>query len=313
MQELYSGLSYYGIGKIIKEYAHFPNCLPCPVGIQHGWAQTTHSHDARYDAPENWFWTEDLAIKYQNEYQGLNIRVVGSPFLYLLANLNYTESSTKKGSIVFPAHSTHVVGVKCDFSQYADLLDNLPSEYKPITICMYYLDMERGSDIPFREKGFEIVKNGNSLHDVNFLRQFIKNVHGKKYAFSNQATSALLFSSAMGLTSFFYGPQYIDYAQPSYSQTLAYEEDTKKWEYHPLQHFEFPVCNIEQQRRFVAEQLGKHFLYTPKDMRNILYKSMFNKHYFFKLLFQLFQTSKNLIKLYFPFVLLLYTKINKSN
>ena len=310
MKEFYSGINYYGIGEIIREYAHFPNFLPCPVGIQHGWARTTHSHDANYNCAENWFWTEDLAAKYQDEYKGLSTRAVGSPFLYLLTNLNYVEALTKKGSIVFPAHSTKIVGVKCDFNKYAEMLEKLPDEYKPITICMYYLDMEKGSDIPFREKGFEVVKNGDSLYDNDFLRRFVKNVHGKKYAFSNQATSALLFSSTMGLTSFFYGPEYVDYAESSYYQTLAYEENTKPWDYHPSQHFQFPLCNIEKQREFVAKQMGQAFLIRPKEMQKILYKYMFRKYYFLNILLQ---PSKKLIKNYFPFLVRLYTKIRKIN
>lgn len=306
MKEFYAGASYYGIGKIIKEYANFPDLLPCPVSIQHGWAETTHIHDARYDAAENWFWTKDLATKYQNEYEGLNVRVVGSPFLYLLANLNYVESSKKRGSIVFPAHSSKLVMVKCDFDKYADMLEELSDEYKPITICMYYLDIERGLDTPFRKKGFDIVKNGNSLYDPDFIKQFIKNAYGKKYAFSNQTTSALLYTSIMGLNSFFYGPQFtVEAALDSYHQTLEYIEDTKPWYYQPSLHFQFPNCNIQRQKEFVFKELGQSFLLSPREMNEVLYKSVFSKQYFYKLLFQ---GSKDLVKTYAPIIYRLYTR-----
>jgi hypothetical protein len=309
MQELYAGGGYYGIGKIIKEYANFPVCLPFPASIQHGGlTRITHIHDAFPGSPENWFWTEDLAAKYQHEFRGLNIRVVGAPFLYLLTHLNYVEPLDMKGSIVFPAHSSHLIKVECDFEKYADMLEALPDEYKPITVCMYFLDIESGFDASFKRKGFEIVKNGDSLYDINFLKQFIENTRGKKYAFSNQATSALLFASAMGLVSFFYGPQYTEMSNDPYYNPLDWTDEISDWEQQSLSYFRFPNCDIQTQREFVFNELGKPFLLTPKEMNKTLYKLVFSKKYFYSLLRR---TLKELIKTYIPIVYEQYAK-NKT-
>ncbi|NJL53237.1 MAG: hypothetical protein HC930_15545 [Hydrococcus sp. SU_1_0] len=310
MKEIYAGGGYYGIGKIIKEYAIFPDFLPLPVSIQHGWANITHVHDACSGSPENWFWTESIAIKYQNEFKGLNIRVVGAPFLYLLTHLNYVEPIEKEGSIVFPAHSSKLIKVECDFDKYADMLEELSDEYKPITICMYYLDIERGLDIPFRRKGFEIIKNGDSLYDVNFLKQFINNTHGKKYAFSNQTTSALLFASVMGLVSFFYGPKVtLDSSDPD-DNSLDYSEDIRNWEQQWLRSFRFPDYNIQNQREFTCNELGGSFLLSPKEMNKILYKSAFSAKYFYSLLRRV---VKDFLTAYIPSIYQQYTRYRDRN
>lgn len=303
MEEFYSGVAYYGIGKIIKDYAYFPSFLPCPVGIQHGWSTLASVHDARYDAAENWFWSKDLAKKYETKFEGLNIRVVGSPFLYLLTNLNYVESKEKKGSIVFPCHSSAFVKIECDFDKYATMLDLLPDEYKPITVCMYYLDIQNGLDSPFRNKGFEIINNGDNLFDAEFLKNFIKNTHGKKYAFSNQMTSALLFASTMGLTSFFYGPEFQTDSTDINYQDLDYTQHHRQWERQYDKYFKFTNCDLQQQQEFVYKELGKAFVLSRKEMNEILWKAVFRQPYFDKL----FKAFKDWIRIHVPLVYPLYS------
>ncbi len=165
MKEFYSSVTYYGIGKIIKKYANFPEKLPLPVGIQHGWTIFPSKHDARSDAAENWYWSNEIEQKYQQKYQGLNTKAIGAPFLYLLKIINYSELplSQRKGSIVFPSHSSALIGMECDFHEYAAMLDSLPDEYKPITVCIYHLDRDKGLDKPFLERGFEVITNGTNL------------------------------------------------------------------------------------------------------------------------------------------------------
>jgi len=293
MKELYSGVDYYGLGEIIREYALFPKFLPLPVGIQHGWTNSTHMHEVRYDAAENWFWTRDLEIKYQIKFKGLNTRAVGAPFLYLLKNLSYVEPIEKKGSIVFPAHSSKLCRVDYDYEEYALVLDSLPDEYKPITICMYHLDMDIKKEIPFLKRGFEIVQNGNSLYDKNFLINFVANAHGKKYAFSNQVTSALLFASAMGLTSFFCATKLIIADNDPECKTLEFLEDSRAWEDNASQYFQFNNYNSQQQNQFALSELGQDFLLSSRDMNTILYKCLFSKYYFFKLIRRLLKNLVN--------------------
>jgi len=290
MKEFHGNVTYYGIGKIFKEYAGFPRWLPLPVSVQHGWTTITSKHDARYNAVENWYWSKTLEKKYQANFPGLKTRTIGAPFLYLLKMLNYTEPNEKQGSIVFPSHSSKLIAMKCDFNTYADLLDELPEEYKPITICMYYLDQEKGLDQPFKNKGFEIVNNGNSLYDVSFLKNFIQNTHGKKYAFSNQMTSALLFASAMGLQSHFYGPEFeVESSDPNYIH-LDYNQHHRQWESEYAKLFHFPNCDLQAQQNFVSEELGESYVLSKQSMKILLYRHIFARSYLSKL-FSRFKSS----------------------
>ncbi|MGK7894837.1 MAG: hypothetical protein AB4372_14780 [Xenococcus sp. (in: cyanobacteria)] len=281
MKEFYGSATYYGIGQIIKTYADFPAFIPLPVSIQHGWINFACKHDARFDAAENWYWSNRIEQKYREKFAGLNTRVVGAPFLYLLKNLNYSElsPSQRKGSIVFPSHSATLIGMECDFDKYADMLDRLSDEYKPITVCIYYLDRDKGLDKPFLERGFEVVSNGPSVYETNFLKNYIINTQDKKYAFSNQMTSALLFASAMGLKSFFYGPSFITNSIEPNIEGMNYTEHHRQWESEYSKYFAFPNCNLEAQQKFAARELGRDTMLSPSEMRRLLWHLVFKKPY----------------------------------
>lgn len=281
MREFYGSVTYYGIGEIIKRYANFPLTLPCPVAIQHGWSIITTKHDARYDASENWYWSQWLEANYKQEFNGLNTRAVGAPFLYLLKIINYSEptNSQRKGSIIFPSHSSKLIDMECDFQEYANILENLPDEYKPITVCMYHLDQEKGLHKPFLAKGFKIVNNGTSIYESNFLINFINNTRDKKYAFSNQMTSALLFASSMGLHSFYYGPKFKTASTDPNYVNIDYTQHHRTWESQYIKYFNFPNCDIEKQKNIVSQELGEKLLLSPREMNRLLWLATLKRQY----------------------------------
>jgi len=160
---------------------------------------------------------------------------------------------------------------------------------------MYHLDMDLKKEIPFLKRGFKIVNNGNSLYDNNFLKNFVANAHGKRYALSNQVTSALLFASAMGLTSFFYETQLAIEVDDPDLKTLEYIENSREWEERVSQYFQFNDCNSQQQKQFALSELGQEFLLSPRDMNVILYKCLFSKYYFYKLIRRLLKNLVNFI------------------
>ena len=310
MREFYGSVNYYGINKIIKKYAGFPEEIPLPVGIQHGWTIFTSKHDALYNAEENWYWSDEIEQKYQEKFKGLNTRAIGAPFLYLLKIINYFELplSQRKGSIVFPSHSSALIGMECDFNEYADVLDRLPDEYKPITVCVYHLDRDKGLDKPFLEKGFEVVVNGTNLYETNFLKNYVLNTQTKKYAFSNQMTSALLFASAMGLTSYFYGPPFTTKSiDPNY-QGIDYTKHHRQWESEYNKYFTFPNCDLEAQQKLAARELGKDKILSPSQMRWLLWRLVIKKPYLSYLKTELRNLLVSWVKKSFP-VLSRYRRI----
>lgn len=281
MKEFYDVVSAYGMGTIIRHYAGYPHALPLPVAIQHGWTMVPKRVDARADAPENWYWSAAAEQLYRTAYPTLTTRTVGAPFLYLLKRLAYKPMppAAQKGSIVFPSHSTPSIEIVCDFDEYAALLAELPAAYHPITVCLYYVDRDRGLDEPFLRRGFPVVTNGANRYAANFLGNFVRNVHGKRFIFSNQLTSALLFAAAMGLTAYLWGPEFKVIHHRSPTKSDDHNQNWRTWEARYQDIFRFPETDLSLQKAVVEEELGQARMLTPQQMRKLLWQLTYHPTY----------------------------------
>ena len=81
-------------------------------------------------------------------------------------------NANAKGTIAFPAHSTHHIDVVVNWNEYIDELLNLPKECHPVAVCLYFLDVQKMRDgkpfdQPFESSGREIFENGYKFR-MNF-------------------------------------------------------------------------------------------------------------------------------------------------
>lgn len=281
MKEFFREATYYGTGKIMRLYSGFPGFLPLPVSIQHGWAMSTSPVHAIKDAPENWYWSVEAEARYANAYPTISTRTSGAPFLYLLRLLNYQPLPVEEqqGSIVFPSHSTFQIGMVCDFDQYAAALVALPAQYHPITVCLYYTDYNQGLAEPFLRQGLPVVTNGPTHLDDNFLWNFMRNVHGKRYIFSNQMSSSLLFGVAMNLTAHFWGPEFQVFNPNKFWEHRDFNQYHRAWEEQFKDVFRFLDPDPALQKRAVAAELGQDRLLSPREMQRLLWRLTFHPNY----------------------------------
>ena len=282
MPEIFGSASYYGIGKILKQYSNFPVHLPLPVNVQHGIVgMRVSKHDALQNAPENWYWDKETFKAHLNFFPEIKGRTVGAPFLYLLRYLNYSRlpQSERSGTMVFPSHSSALIKVSSDFESFADQLSELPEKFHPITVCAYHIDFERGDYQPFIDRGYEIVTNGSSLYDTTFLYNFISNVKDKKFAISNSNSSSLYFSNALGVMAFQLGPDPdIDHKDPNITGiALSKEEQYGLGGFQ--EYFAFPNANYEVQHKLVAHLLGQDYLLSPRELKRLLWRNAFTIKY----------------------------------
>ncbi|CAK8724228.1 hypothetical protein LDFHOB_14050 [Candidatus Electronema aureum] len=241
-----------------------------------------NQHDARADAAENWYWSLDIAKKFKSKYPDIKYRVIGAPFLYCLKNINYIheESEFKKGSIVFPFHSTENIEIGFDYEEYCKMLIDLPDEYKPVTICIYHNDKKKQKDKIFIQHGFEVVCNGDNPCDDNFLYNFVKNVHGKKYLFTNEWSSAMHYASIMEIMVYLYGPSVSlikscdDNYQVDYSNKCwrPFKEEYRKY-------YLFPNGDEERQVVIANKELGMDSILSVRKMNFFLWKNVFTVKY----------------------------------
>ncbi len=272
-KEYWEGNNYYGLGNILKKYAGLPYWIPLNFRLQHGikffsvTSEENIKEQLAFYLPKG---DSSLFLMYSNkekefietylQSKKLKIKNIGAPIIYLDPFLEAFKKENpiieKKGTIAFPSKGTHFSNVVTDYTEYAEMLDKLPEKYKPIKVCMYYLDIERGKDKPFREKGFEVVQNGKLLSQ-DFLQNFYLNTLSCEYATSNDLLSSpVYYSIHFGLKFFEFGPnvKYEIVEEDWHSAYAKEREESKK-----LAPYRFPiedVENIERQKKIADIELG---------------------------------------------------------
>lgn len=196
---MFPGSEFYGIKETLLGYAKLPGFFPLPVAVQHGWQRFAHAFEASAKPPEIWVWSPRLAKELEEFYPKSKIRIVGAFFYYLLGEMkDELPLCSKQGSICIPPHSSHLATTEYSLRLYIEHLTQLGSEMKPITVMLYYLDMDEHTVGLYEKAGFKVVSNG-TLYDAQFLRNFITNVYDKKYCIYSDLGSGVLYASELGL------------------------------------------------------------------------------------------------------------------
>jgi len=273
---------FYGISQILKEYSRVPKHWPLPAQVQHGWYYNAVGPGDDVRAPEIWCWSRRIAADFRENFPAEAVRVIGSPFLYLVKNKGIVPYSLAGGSgtLVLPSHSSEQLQASYDQRAFVSALQDLPLEYHPITVCIYYTDLAYGHDKPFRDAGFEIVTSGKSRTDANFLSNFIELACGNRFLLSNQMTSGLLFGAYLGLIPMVFGPEYRMWNTGNRSWSgLDINQVHRDWIRDFASHFDGSTGNDVVVRPLVEHELGVADMLSAEEMQ-ILFFRLLRTHRF---------------------------------
>lgn len=197
---MYPGARFYGIGRTLLAHARLPKFLPFPVAVQHGWQRHAHAFEASANPPEIWVWSPRMAAEMEAFYPRSKIRVVGSFFCYLKQQmLDDLAEVEKKGSICIPPHSSHSAATEYSSTEFVRRLVELGEEYKPITVMLYYLDMNSDTVEMYEKLGFKVVSNG-TLDEVDFLKRLVLNIYDKRFCIFSDLGTGVVLAAEMGLS-----------------------------------------------------------------------------------------------------------------
>jgi hypothetical protein len=143
---------------------------------------------------------------------------VGVGFLYAKrvyekrhTQTNYYE---RKGTIVFPSHSTHHIEAKFDIEFLAKKIKNLDAEFQPVTVCIYWKDYLLGKHKEYEKLGIPVISAGH-IYNKNFLISFYDMCKNFKYATSNDFGSHVFYSIFSGCSFFLLEQPEISYDNPT--------------------------------------------------------------------------------------------------
>lgn len=282
--EIFQPNAFYGNDLILKRYAGLPQTYRLKVVMPHG---IVLADDYVWEAEVKSFLPAILCYSSNREsiYINRTRKVVmrsASPFLYVAEVLKEQRQPERRGTIFFPAHSTHHVTVRMDFEAMAEMLTQLDNEYKPTTVCIYWRDFNLGHHLPFQERGFPIVSAGH-IYDPAFLFRFYHLCSMHRYAASNELGSQLFYSVKSGCSYF-----YLD----KFKTTLIADDHILKRDSVPIPPateaaleslFRTPQpCTTAEQMKVVDYYLGTDYFKSPQGLRRqLLYAERLDKFGFF--------------------------------
>lgn len=272
-REIFIANDMYGHASILKAYSLWPAKRPLKVVIPHG---PSYRLETRWDYEKNVCLpmiaahTEELAQDYM-KWTGKTVRLIASPYLYLLEIMRDQPVQARQGTIFFPLHSTENVMVETDFALQADELLKLDQTYQPITVCIYWVDYLKGHHLPFQERGFRIVSAGCLTH-VSFLARLHHLMARHTYAMSCFPGTHTMLSIASGCTFLSYGTHWKHLGRPENQERYDVHQLLKQDRMDRFQRmfrWDDPLPR-EEQLAWANHYLGREWLGSPAHLAGIL-------------------------------------------
>ncbi|MBW4459619.1 MAG: FkbM family methyltransferase [Nodosilinea sp. WJT8-NPBG4] len=194
----------YGLGKWLRRDLTLPEGLPLHIHMDHGVRISEAMTNCDLLATQPIFFTSAAQRDEYGKQTGKRAYVSSSPFV-ACRTLNQIEpDADAKGTVAFPVHSTHLIDVVIDWEKYADDLLSLPTEYQPVTVCLYWKDLLAGRHTPFLKRGMAVVTTGH-MADPDFATTFYSILRQHRYCSSNMVGSYTFYAVEMGIPFFIHG------------------------------------------------------------------------------------------------------------
>lgn len=201
--EIFVGNDYYGMASVLKRYAGVPSDVPLRALVPHGVYLSDSAvaiREVRAGYSAVLAYPEYRASVYAQTTRMASIPSA-SPYLYALQTISRPDSQKRAGTLLLPVHSTRFSEHDSDYERLADMCSELPQECLPVTVCVYFRDIQLGKHKPFIRKGYQVVTAGH-IHDPAFLYRLAGLLTTHRYAAGNSLSSHVFYALASGCAYF---------------------------------------------------------------------------------------------------------------
>ena len=278
--ELHQQNDYYGQAHILKTYAGIKTDRSLKFVVEHGihlddivWNVDTESPLSAIASCSEW--RGDVLRGETNK----SVMPTGFGYLYAMDTARAIagpdpSDSVRRGTLVFPCHSTHSITTTFDQRSYAKRLKSLPEEYQPVYICGYWKDILDGRLDAYEEQGLPVVTCGH-MYDSEFMLRFHDLCRQFRYTVSNSIGTHLFQSVASGCRFFFLASTPIEYDIPDGDrpQCGQFNPMFRAAEQQAKALFSSPQsCVTQEQKDFVDHYIGTRHKLSRTDMRRWIVK-----------------------------------------
>lgn len=208
---------FYGLGKEIRHYGFYPQSLPIFLSSEHGICLWDYPQNFCLNTAYPYMLVHSRRMKTAwEERSKIPCFVMKSPFVMHRRRNRITQSTEAKGTLAFFGHSTKEIDIEIDIDKYIYQLSNLPPIYHPVSVCLHFIDIQKGFHKRFLEKSIPVYTAGHWL-DPEFIGRFYLILSRFKFAISNMIGSYAFYAVEMGIPFSLYGemPKYFNRADTS--------------------------------------------------------------------------------------------------
>jgi hypothetical protein len=202
----------YGLGYWLKDYGYFPKNWSLQCYMDHGALidDVVYPHEIENMAPVMFRFSPRAVINFKNA-SNKPVYCVMNPTIHCRRVRKYEKNPEATRSLFFVAHSTPEIDDTTNWDKFISNLSLIPDDFKPLDICMHYHDINKGLDVIFRKRGYNVYTAGDPLR-FEFADDMYKLLMKYKYTLSNVPGSYLPYSVEMGIPFSLFGeaPKYFN-------------------------------------------------------------------------------------------------------
>jgi hypothetical protein len=132
----------------------------------HGPSQWDYITDHLFHTKEKYtgFYSKRLKDDFENK-TGRKAYVIKAPFWVYAKKNKIVKSDKAKGTLYFHSHSTFWSDIQTDTPAIIAYLKQLPTSMQPISVCLFFVDIQKGRHKSFQEAGFPVFTAGSWYND----------------------------------------------------------------------------------------------------------------------------------------------------
>lgn len=265
----------YGFGRILRAYGFYPAFLPLCVDTDHGPQLFYRLLETELETNSPCILVHNRAALQQWKHESSKLcHVMSSPSVLFRRRHRIEQSPEAKGLLFFPAHSTDHVEERTSMDQYIELLHTAPTEFGPVAVCLYWVDVVKGRHWPFLAAQIPVFTAGHPF-DRRFMERFYGILRHFRYTASNELGSYAFYAVEMGVPFSLCGPSPTFWNTGDKNvPTGLYEEPS---DLQPIKEI-FASWNhniTAEQKQFALSLLGQDAVPSRGKMCFWLYRSLF--------------------------------------
>lgn len=250
----------YSLGYWLKDYAYYPKELPLFTYMDHGMTlfDKIPLHEINNDAPLIFKFSPRLTETYKQNSTKPVYNLM-NPTIHYRKSRKIEKAHDAKGSLFFVAHTTPDIDDLTDWSSFIERLQQIPSKFHPIDVCLHPTDIKKGVGDVFKESGFRVVFAGDA-HSKEFVANFYDLIKKYEYTLSNLLGSYVFYSVEMGIPFSLFGDEPLYFNKGDKNIEQGEYNSYKSQQTYQQAKFLFNGFHMSinaEQKYFVEYELGK--------------------------------------------------------